>query len=138
MRQVMVGGRVSGRIGSAPDPTSWYWILTRNRVSGLEIFTQSTPEGAVILPVFGSAEYARVYLSGRNRDWSPRKTGRGELVSILMGVCREAGWVTLDPPPDVTAQEALRLVGVSRNGFLEPLLGRGRFWFQKEHERRRP
>lgn len=120
-----------------PWHTPWYWLLTGERISGLEGFTERTPEGTMIMPVFGSAEDARAYLSGRSGSWRPRKTVRGELVSILMGVCREASWVTLDPPSGMAAEEALKLFGVSRDGLLESLLGRGRFWFQKEREKQR-
>lgn len=142
MRHVTVEQeRTVGEAGDpAPGRTTWCWLLTRDRVSGLEVFTERTPEGAKILPVFGSADDARAYLahlSGRRGSWRPRKTGRGELVSVLMGVCREASWVTLDPPPGMAAEEARKLFGVSRDGFLEPILGRGRFWFQKERERQR-
>lgn len=125
----------SRTVEAAPARTPWYWLLAGDRVSGLEVFTERTAEGRVILPVFGSEEDARAYLAGSG-PWRPRKTSRGEIVSVLMGVCREAGWVTLDPPPGMVAEETLRLFGVSRDGFLEPLLGRGRFWFQRERERR--
>lgn len=117
-------GEVSGPArGQAPG----YWILIRDRISGLEVFTERTPDGAVILPVFGSAEDALAYLAGRRGSWRLRKTSCGELASVLMGVCTEASWVTLDPPPGMTAEETVALFGVSRNGFLKPLLGRTRF-----------
>jgi hypothetical protein len=139
MRRVTVAQkRAASNPGrDAPDQRPWYWLLTRNRISGLEVFTQRTPEGVVILPVYSSAEDACAYLSDGRSSWKPRKTGRGELVSILMGVCREARWVTLDPPPRVATGDALELLGLSRESFLEALLGRGRSWFEVEHLRRR-
>ena len=117
--------------------TPWYWLLVRDRVSGPEFFVEETPRGAVVLPVFRSEELAGVHLPDGGGPWRPRKTGRGELVSVLMGACRKAGWVTLDPPPDLTTEEALGLLGVSRDGFLDPLLGRDRAWFQTRDGRRR-
>ena len=139
MRNVTVDEKRAASDAGDPVPgqTQWYWLLTRDRISGLEVLTERTSEGAAILPVFGSAEDAHAYLSGRRGSWRPRKTGRGELVSVLMGVCKEARWVTLDPSPGMAEEEALELLGLSREGFLEPLLGRGRFWFQKERDKQR-
>jgi hypothetical protein len=136
MRRVLVSGKrvASGPGRLAPDQLSWYWLLTRSRVSGLEVFTQKTSEGVVFLPVFSSEEDACAYLPDERGFWKPRKTGRGELVSVLMGVCREARWVALDPPPGMAPEEALKLLGLSREWLLEVLLGRGRSWF--EHERK--
>lgn len=122
--------------GTASYPTPWYWLLTRLRVSGLEVFTESTSKGEVILPVFGSADDAVGYLTEELSSWKPRKTGRGELASVLMGVCREVRWVTLDPPPRAATEEALKVLGLSRDNFLEPLLGRDRSWFEEERNKR--
>jgi hypothetical protein len=118
--------------GTAKYKMPWYWLLTRDMVSGLDVFTQITSQGEVILPVFGSADDASDYLSEETGSWKARKTSRGELVSVLMGVCRGARWIVLDPPPRVTTEEALELCGLSRESFLEPLLGRGRSWFEEE------
>jgi hypothetical protein len=135
MHRAVAEKRASSNPGRpAPDQWKWYWLLTRVRVSGLEVFTQRTSEGVVILPVFSSEEDACAYLPDVPSSWTPRKTGRGELVSVLMGVCREARWVVLDPPPGMAAEEALELLGLSREWFLDALLGRCRTWF--EHERR--
>lgn len=120
---------------AAPYQTPWYWLLTRDRVSGLEVLTQRTREGVEILPVFGSEVDALAYLPEGRGFSKPRRTGRGELVSILMGVCREARWVALDPPPGMAKEETLELLGVSRERFLEPLSGRGRSWFEEERKR---
>ncbi len=111
--------------------TPWYWLLAKGRAGGMEVLTEKTAGGEVLLPVFGSEEDARAYVPEEG-DWAPRKTGRGELVSVLLGVCRETKWVALDPPPGMTTEEVLGLLGVSREGFLEPLLGRSRLWFEKE------
>jgi hypothetical protein len=122
---------------TSPYRATWHWILTRDRVGNLEVLTVSTPGGETLLPVFTSAEDACVYFSGRGSDWKTRKTARGELVSILMGVCREARWVALDPPPSLSTEETLRLLSLSRESFLEPLLGRGRFWFEEQPKAQR-
>ena len=100
MRRVgVVGQRGTGRVGSDSRPTGWYWLLSRTGVSGLEVFTEMMPKGEGIVPVFSSADGARDYLSEGAVPWKPRKTSRGELISLLMGVCKDARWVALDPPP---------------------------------------
>jgi hypothetical protein len=132
MRRVgVVGQRGTGRVGSDSRPTRWYWLLSRTGVSGLEVFTEMMPKGEGIVPVFGSAEGARDYLSEGAGTWKPRKTSRGELISLLMGVCKDARWVALDPPPGAATEEgAAGLCASSREAFLDPLLGRGRHWFE--------
>lgn len=140
MRSVTVQkeGAVSDAGSNAPYQTPWHWLLVRDKVSGLEVLTQRTPKGEVIVPVFSAEEEASAYLSDRRgASWKPRKTGRGELVSVLMGVCRDARWVVLDPPPSLTAEEALKFLGMSRESLLEPLVGRGRSWFEEERKRQR-
>jgi hypothetical protein len=132
MRRAMAASEAGG---AAPYQTTWYWLLTRERVSGLDVFTQRTLSDSAILPIFSSAEGARAYLSDGSSSWRPRKTGRGELVSILMGVCREVRRVALDPPPGMAEGQAL--LGVPRERSLEPLLGRGRSWFEAEHKGQR-
>ena len=110
---------------------AWYWLLTTYGALGLEVFVEKTPTGEVIVPVFGSADGATGYLSASAGPWKPRKTSRGELVSLLMGACKDARWVALDPPPGTAVGEGI--VGLcvsSREVFLEPLLGRGRPWFE--------
>jgi len=105
--------------------------LSRYGVSGLEVFTERTPKGEGIVPVFGSADGAGSYLSDGAGPWKPRNTSRGELVSVLMGVCKDARWVALDPPPGAATEEGgLELCAWSKEAFLDPLLGRGRPWFE--------
>ena len=139
MRRVgVMEERVTGRKGSDSQLTTWYWLLSRTGVSGLEVFTEMMPEGEGLVPVFGSAEAARDYLSEGagpwNGPWKPRKTSRGELISLLMGVCKDARWVTVDPPPVAATEEvAAGLCACSTEAFLGPLLGRGRYWFEVAH-----
>jgi hypothetical protein len=145
MRRIgVVEERETSRIGSDSHRTPWYWLLSRYGVSRLEVFTEMTPRGEEIVPVFGSADATRAYLSDGagpwNGPWKPRKTSRGELVSLLMGVCKDARWVALDPSPGVaTAERVAVLRAYSREAFLDPLLGRGRSWFEAtRHVGRKP
>jgi hypothetical protein len=114
-----------------------YWLLVRHNTGGMEVLTRKTVSGEVVVPVFGSEKEARAFLSKRSGSWSARKTGGGELVSILSGICREARWVALDPLPQMATEEAVGLVGVRKECFVEPLLGRGRSWFEEAHQRER-
>jgi hypothetical protein len=128
----VVEERDTGGMGSDPQGTRWYWLLSRYGVSGLKVFTEMRPRGEEIVPVFRSADAARDYLSEGASPWKPRKTSRGELISILMGVCRDARWVALDPPPGAaTEKRVTALRAWSREAFLYPLLGRGRPWFEE-------
>ena len=135
MRRIgVVEERVTGRKGSDSQLTTWYWLLSRTGVSGLEVFTEMMPRGEGLVPVFGSAEGARDYLSEGAGPWKPRKTSRGELISLLMGVCKDARWVAVDPPPVAATEEvAAGLCAYSREAFLGPLLGRGRSRFEVAH-----
>ena len=109
----------------------WYWLLTTYGALGLEVFVEKTPTGEVIVLVFGSADEAAGHLSESTGPWKPRKTSRGELVSLLMGVCKDARWVALDPPPGTAMEDGIvELCALSREVFLESLLGRGRPWFE--------
>jgi hypothetical protein len=127
----VVEERETSRIRSDSQRTPWYWLLSKHGVSGLEVLTERTPTGEDIVPVFGSADGADAYLSDDAGLWKPRKTSRGELVSVLMGVCKDARWVALDPPPGAATEK--RVAGLrawSREAVLDPLLGRGRPWFE--------
>ncbi len=126
MEQTAWGGR-----------STYYWLLAESEREWTEVLTEKTPEGEEVVPVFGSGEDARAYLPGKG-GWEPRKTGGGELVSVLFGVCRGARYVALDPPPGMDPEEAVRLVGIGRERFAEALLGRGRPWFEGSHRERRP
>jgi hypothetical protein len=86
---------------------AWYWLLTTYGALGLQVFVEKTPTGEVIVPVFGSADGATGYLSVSAGPWEPRKTSRGELVSLLMGACKDARWVVLDPPPGAAVGEGI-------------------------------
>ena len=114
---------VARRTGSDPRRTPWYWLLTTRTFQGLGFLMEMAPKGEVIVPVFGSEGAAHAYLSEGVSAWKPRKTSRGELASVLMGLCKDAGWVALDPAPGATGKGAAGLRVSSREAFLERLLG---------------
>jgi hypothetical protein len=44
--------------------------------------------------------------------------------------------VALDPSPEIVAEDAIDLVSLSREGFVDSLLGRGRAWFEDREKGR--
>jgi len=117
---------VARRTGSDPRRTPpWYWLLTTRAFEGFYVLVEMAPKGEEIVPVFGSENAAHAYLSEGVSAWKPRKTSRGELASVLMGLCKDAGWVALDPAPGAaTGEGAAGPCVSSREEFLERLLGK--------------
>lgn len=91
-----------------------------------------------ILPVFSSDEEATTFLlaMARENGWRTRRTGEGELVSMLSGNTFSAGpctgveKVALDAPAEMATGPELDLVTIGRQCFLEHLTGQGRAWFE--------
>lgn len=135
------GTGASTRVPSAP-----YWLLVRGRgrqAHGLEIFTfVSGAEKA--LPVFGSEEEASAFVQALadRGEWWARKTGGGELLSVLSssgysaGPCANVEKVTLAPSPAMAEGSGTdpRVVSMNRRCFMEHLMGRGRAWFDGTHK----
>lgn len=109
----------------------YYWLIVKYTHGQMEILTRSLASGGAVLPVFSSEEDARAFLPSRGGDdWWVRKTGAGELISVLFGPCRGCKLVALDPPQGIETEAALELVSVGRESFMEPILGRGKSWFE--------
>jgi hypothetical protein len=134
-----------GKGGSTPeratvkgrDRASWHWLIVKNTTSELEVLTLEVGSHPRILPVFGSEEAALRMLPSYG-GWRVRKTGGGELISVLRGPCRDASRVALDPSPEILAAGMGELVTENKNGFLDALLGRGRAWFHHSLSVHRP
>lgn len=110
------------------DRTSWHWLIVKNTTSELEVLTLDVGSHPRMLPIFGSEEAALRMLPSFG-GWRVRKTGSGELISVLCGPCRDASRVALDPSPEILAARMDELVTENKDGFLDTLLGRGRAWF---------
>jgi hypothetical protein len=78
-----------------------------------------------VLPVFGSEEEARLFLSSCEEGWEAREVSSLELISLLVGE-GNVKRVALDP----VAGEDPALVSTGWGVFLDSLLGRGRHWFE--------
>lgn len=118
-----------------------YWLIAREEARGWEVFTVSLL-GEAVLPIFGSEEGAQSFLRSLAEagEWRPRRTGAGELVSVLSGSrfsagpCPDVERVVFDPP-HLTNEPELEFLTMSRKCFLEHLTGRGRSWFDGTQDR---
>jgi hypothetical protein len=91
----------------------------------LEVLTMSLADGRRVLPVFSFEEEAALFLClGVQGSWQARRTGPGELVSLLYGPCRQVELVALDPMSEVETDMMNRLVSVERGRFVDVLLRR--------------
>ncbi len=82
-------------------------------------------DGRRVLPVFSFEEEAALFLwLGVQGRWQVRRTGPGELVSLLYGPCREVELVALDPVSGVENDVMNRFVSVERGRFVDILLRR--------------
>jgi hypothetical protein len=71
--------------------------------------------GRRVLPVFSFEEGAALFLHlGVQGSWQVRRTGPGELVSLLYSPCRGVELVALDPMSDVETDVMNRLVSLER------------------------
>jgi hypothetical protein len=90
----------------------------------MEVLTVAC-SGEQALPVFsgeGEAEMF-VWLEGAFEDgWRVRETSAGELVSILYGPCAGVERAALDPSPEMVGIDAVSLVSVTRERFLNWIL----------------
>jgi len=110
---------LTGRVGS------WHWLIVKDTVREMEILTLDVRGCPRTLPVFGSEDTAMrmLPLSG---GWRVRKTGGGELISVLCGPCSGAARVALDPFPGLVDSGMVELVSTGSDVFLDLLLGRDR------------
>lgn len=100
-----------------------YWLIAKRARGRLEVLTTFLGDGRVVLPVFSLEEEANLYLRhGIPGSWQLRRTGPGELVSLLCGLCSKVELVILDPLSDVETDAMNRLVSLERKRFVDFLL----------------
>ncbi len=99
-----------------------WWLITRNTVSGVRVYTVGY-RGERVLPVFSGEKEARIFLwsDAPASGWRVRESSTGELISMLFGPCAGVERVSLDPSPRILAASAVGLVSVSRDRFLDLL-----------------
>ncbi|HSK85607.1 MAG TPA: hypothetical protein VK902_19715 [Rubrobacter sp.] len=101
-----------------------HWLITRHKVSSLEVLTIDSEDDEQVLPIFSFEEEAQLFLRfcEAGRGWKVRETSPGELISVLSGPCAEVSEVALDPVPEVCGAALLGLLSVERDEFVEVLL----------------
>ncbi len=102
-----------------------WWLIARGGDDRLEVFTLDLP-GEQTLPVFSFEEEAEAFLWLGGTDtggWRPRRTGPGELISMLYGPCSGANSVALDPLPGMVTDRTVGLVSVGWERFVNRIVG---------------
>ena len=104
------------------------WVIASYPASQLEILTiDEEGGGGAYVPVFSFEEEAESFLRLSGDDgmagwWIIRKVTAGELVSLLLALCAEVKWVTLDPLPLSFCRVNIPFFSVARKRFVEDLL----------------
>lgn len=119
-----------------------YWLIVRDAVGRnlrqLDIFSFGS-EGQKLVPIFSDEGQAEMFSQTEAPGWRPRISSSGELISLLScgsGPCAGVEGVILDPPPGDLDRAELRFISMSREAFLDHLIGRGRGWFDDEERKR--
>jgi hypothetical protein len=107
------------------------WIITSYQNNRINTLTIDSDDGdREFLAIFSFKEEAEAYLSlledDEKRDWQSTETMVGELISVLLGPCAGVRRVALDPLPLPCTRAMLPFVSVSRERFVEDLLGERR------------
>lgn len=100
------------------------WIV-RHETHRMDVLTVEDGDGEEILPVFSFEEEAEMFvlIKGPGAGWRAMEATPGEVASVLCGPCAVVDRVALDPPPRICSDGLIRLVSLSRKGFLETLPG---------------
>jgi len=104
-------------------PGSWHWLIVKDTAREMKVLTLDVRGSPRTLPVFGSEDTALRMLPSSG-GWRVRKTGGGELISVLYGPCSGAARVALDPSPSLVDAGMVELVSTSADAFVDSLLGR--------------
>jgi hypothetical protein len=106
------------------------WIIQRYQDNRMDVLTIDLDGDGGFLAVFSFKEEAETFLhlweDDERRDWRSRETTAGELTSVLLGPCTGVRWVALDPLPVSCSRALLPLVSVSRERFIQDLMGERR------------
>ena len=118
----------------------YYWLIVKQSASGQASGQAGAPEIFSIglaeqecLPVFSFREEAEMFLRLKSLeyDWGARKSGSGELLSMLSSSLSGVERVALDPLPEISDNSVMNnLISMSRKGFMNHLLVRGLSWLQ--------
>lgn len=141
-----------------PETEPPYWLVARSsakhsaRDSARELETFTLDFGGErVLPMFRDRAQAERFIQAtglgsysgslHRRGWELRPCSGGELVSLLsrarsgMSPCAGVSRVAFDPPAVTLDGASIGLLSISRESFIDYLLGRGRSWFENRQKR---
>ncbi|CAN5537766.1 MAG: hypothetical protein M3494_01040 [Actinomycetota bacterium] len=118
-----VAARERGDRSAARRP---YWLIRRPRGAYIEALTVEFG-GVEALPVFSFEEEAELFLSlgvvSGEEGWVVWRSGAGEILSLLHGLCSGADGVALDPVPECCGGSLMKLLVIEREEFENSVLG---------------
>lgn len=105
-------------------PLSTYWLITHSGDGGPEPITNGCGSDKT-LPVFGFEEEAEMFLKFASLEdgLRIRRATTGELLSVLLGPCKDTGWVSFDPLPGAFAEPKSDPSRMERGRFMAFLTG---------------
>lgn len=123
----MFEGGSAGKVSERGDRSAArrpYWLIRRPRVGLIEALTVEF-DGIEALPVFSFEEEAELFLSlgVSGEGWEVRRSGAGEIISLLHGPCSTVHGVALDPVPECLGGSLLELLTIGREDFENSILG---------------
>lgn len=101
-----------------------YWIVSGHRGGYIEALTVEFGE-TTALPVFSFEEEAELFLSlgVSGGEWEVRRSGAGEILSLLHGPLAGIHGVALDPVPECCGGSLMKLLVIEREEFESSILG---------------
>lgn len=101
-----------------------YWVISSHKGGYIETLTTRFG-GVEVLPLFSFEEEADLFLSLGvfEEGWKVRRSGAGEILSLLHGPCSGVSGVALDPVPEINGNPILKLVTVRKEDFEAEILG---------------
>lgn len=115
----------AGTMHNTVQPVLPHYMIARYGAKGLELLRIPLESGEETLPVFSSEVAARDFLlsSDLGQGWYVRESYAGELVSLLLGLCADVGWVLVDPVSGEQAAERNPADIAHSESFVGSLLG---------------
>ncbi len=85
----------------ARHPVLPHYVIARQGAGGPELLHVPLKSGKGALPVFSSRGAADDFLLSNTlaSNWYARESYAGELVSLLLGLYADTGWILVDPLP---------------------------------------
>jgi hypothetical protein len=107
------------------------WVIAQSTNDCTNVFCVGSKCSGRTLPIFSFREEVEIFVDFLDGiedgwGWQPKQTAPGELISLLMGPCRDVPRIALDPlPVSEDGGVTLNLVSMSREHFVRMLLSEG-------------